>query len=219
MTRASLLLLGALATVGFAAIVLVALPRVMLTRVPVPPELLYTLSQDEQEVVARGRAVYLRNGCIYCHSQQVRDPAFTTDVDRGWGSRATVPADYTLDSPHTLGTMRTGPDLINVGQRLPDPKWHLLHLYDPRAVVPWSIMPAHPFLFEEREPDEVRPGEQVLSIPAGRGPEGKAVVPKEDALALVAYLLSLQRNYEVPEPGEEEGQGPMRNGRSAQTMP
>ena len=56
MTRASLLLLGALATVGFAAIVLVALPRVILMRVPVPPELLYTLSQDEQEVVARGRA-------------------------------------------------------------------------------------------------------------------------------------------------------------------
>ncbi|HEY9517410.1 MAG TPA: cbb3-type cytochrome c oxidase subunit II, partial [Gemmatimonadaceae bacterium] len=142
MTRAWLLLLGALATVGFAATVLVIIPRVMLVRLTPPREL-----RPYSAVELRGRTVYIANGCVYCHSQQVRDPDFTTDVERGWGSRATVPADYVYDRPHLLGTMRTGPDLSNVGLRLPDTSWQLIHLYNPRTVAPWSIMPAFPFLF------------------------------------------------------------------------
>ncbi|HEX6051714.1 MAG TPA: cbb3-type cytochrome c oxidase subunit II, partial [Gemmatimonadaceae bacterium] len=144
-----------------------------------------------------GRGVYIANGCVYCHSQQVRDPAFTTDVDRGWGSRATVPADYAYDRPHLLGTMRTGPDLINVGQRLPDPDWQLIHLYDPRSVVDWSLMPAFPFLFEEKRPNEVRPEDRVVRIPGPRAPQGVTVVAKPEAIALVDYLISLKRQYPV----------------------
>lgn len=224
MTRTWLLLLGALATVGFATIVLVVLPRVVLVDVPVPDELRYVQPLGEQglidpDLIARGREVYLENGCYYCHSQQVRDPAFTTDIERGWGDRATVPSDYALDQPHALGTMRTGPDLINVGTRLPDPNWHLIHLYDPRALVEWSIMPAYPFLFEERDPGDVRPGEQGLTIPGPRAPKGRVVVPKDDALALVAYLRSLQRNYPVPEAEGAAGQDLPSNERSIHTMP
>jgi cytochrome c oxidase cbb3-type subunit 2 len=195
MTRTWLLVLGALATIGFAALVLVAVPQIMLVRVPAPKQLApYTPEQ------ARGRRVYIENGCLYCHSQQVRDPAFTTDIGRGWGSRATVPADYVYDRPHLLGTMRTGPDLINVGARLPDPNWHLVHLYNPRIVVPWSIMPSFRFLFAERTPGEggVRPGEQAVLVPGPRAPRGKVVVATPDAVALVAYLLSLKREYPVP---------------------
>jgi cytochrome c oxidase cbb3-type subunit 2 len=130
----------------------------------------------------------------------VRDPAFTTDVDRGWGSRATVPQDYVYDRPHLLGTMRTGPDLINVGQRLPDVDWQLIHLYDPRSLVEWSLMPGFPYLFEERSPDEVRPGDRVVTIPGPRAPRGVVVVAKPEALALVDYLLSLNRQYPVAAP-------------------
>ncbi|MGE0158661.1 MAG: cbb3-type cytochrome c oxidase subunit II [Gemmatimonadales bacterium] len=200
MTRTWLLLLGALATVGFAVIVLIVLPQVVLVDVPVPPELtpretVATLAQDS--LIRRGRHVYLQNGCVYCHSQQVRDPAFTTDVERGWGSRASVPADYVLDAPHVLGTMRTGPDLFDVGRRLPDANWHLIHLYDPRALVEWSIMPAFPFLFDEREPGDVAAGERVVVIPGARAPTDRAVVASADALALVAYLLSLRHDYPV----------------------
>lgn len=224
MTRTWLLLLGSLATVGFAVIVLVVLPRVVLMDVPVPDEIRYIQPPGEErridpQAIADGREVYLENGCYYCHSQQVRDPAFTTDIERGWGERPTVPADYSLDSPHALGTMRTGPDLINVGVRLPDPSWHLIHLYDPRALVEWSIMPAYPFLFEEREPGDVRPGEQPLNIPADRAPDGRVVVPTEKALALVAYLRSLQRNYPVPEAEDMQEQGLSGSGRSLHTMP
>ena len=193
MTRTWLLMLGALATVMFATLVLVVLPQTMLVHVPAPPQLApYTASQ------ARGRAVYVADGCIYCHSQQVRDPAFTSDVARGWGTRATVPADYVYDRPHLLGTSRTGPDLINVGQRIPDPSWHLIHLYDPRALNAWSIMPALRFLFIEKNPADVRPGDRVVTVPGPRAPKGKVIVATADALALVDYLLSLKREYPVP---------------------
>lgn len=193
MSRTWLLLLGAAATVGFAAVVLVGIPRVMLVRVAAPPELAaYT------DLEARGRAVYIANGCVYCHSQQLRDPAFTTDVELGWGSRATVPADYVYDRPHLLGTMRTGPDLINVGERLPSESWHLIHLYNPRALVSWSIMPSFPYLFEEREPGDVRPGDVVVPVQPPYAPAGRVVVATQDAQALVAYLLSLRRTYPVP---------------------
>lgn len=193
MSRTWLLLLGAAATVGFAAIVLVGIPQVMLVKIVAPPELAaYT------DVEARGRAVYIANGCVYCHSQQIRDPAFTTDVELGWGSRASVPADYAYDRPHLLGTMRTGPDLINVGERLPSESWHLIHLYNPRALVSWSIMPSFPYLFEEREPGDVRPGDVVVPVQPPHAPAGKVVVATRDAQALVAYLLSLRRTYPVP---------------------
>lgn len=191
-TRVALLALGAFAIMASAACLLVLVPKTMLDGVTAPAGLEpYTPSQ------ARGRASYIANGCVYCHSQQIRDPAFTTDVDRGWGSRATVPADYVYDAPHLLGTMRTGPDLINVGQRLPDPDWHLIHLYDPRSLVEWSIMPPFPYLFEEKAPGDVRPTDRVVKIPGPRAPKNVVVVARPEALALVDYLISLKRQYPV----------------------
>jgi cytochrome c oxidase cbb3-type subunit 2 len=192
MTRISLIALGAFAVMASAICLLVIVPQALLYNAPPPAQLQpYT----QRQLVGRG--VYIANGCVYCHSQQVRDPAFTTDVDRGWGSRATVPADYAYDRPHLLGTMRTGPDLINVGQRLPDPDWQLIHLYDPRSVVDWSLMPAFPFLFEEKRPNEVRPEDRVVRIPGPRAPQGVTVVAKPEAIALVDYLISLKRQYPV----------------------
>lgn len=55
-------------------------------------------------------------GCVYCHSQQPRDAKLAPDASRGWG-RASTPGDYAYDYPHLLGTMRTGPDLFNIGVR------------------------------------------------------------------------------------------------------
>src|SRR3546814_20662406 len=72
------------------------------------------------------------------------------DAQRGWG-RAAVASDYVYDSPHQLGTMRTGPDLLNVGARLPSRAWHLTHIYQPRPIFGWSIMPAYPYLFSVQE--------------------------------------------------------------------
>ena len=144
---------------------------------------------------AQGRRVYQANGCIYCHSQQVRPESFANnaDIQRGWGGRRTVARDYLYDRPHLMGTMRTGPDLSNIGERNPSPVWHHIHLYNPRITSPGSIMAPFAFLYEKRkivgEPsDEALPLEGEWAVEPGY-----QIVPTSDAKALVAYLLSLKK--------------------------
>src|SRR5438874_6117582 len=70
-------------------------------------------------MVARGARVYAANGCIYCHSQQVRADYAGSDIDRKWGERRSAPRDYIFERPVELGKMRMGPDLSNIGHRAP----------------------------------------------------------------------------------------------------
>jgi cytochrome c oxidase cbb3-type subunit 2 len=95
--------------------------------------------------------------------------------------------------------MRTGPDLLNIGARQPSRDWHLGHLYAPRAYTPGSIMPGYPYLFEVRQ-GEARPGEVVVNVPPAFSKPGQVVVAKPEALALVEYLLSLDRTYPALKP-------------------
>lgn len=190
MTRLLVLIMGAMATVIFALVLLVVLPKSMLSTLQAPPGLEAPTAQQ-----LAGRQLYISNGCVYCHTQQVRDPSFTADIRKGLGNRPSVPEDYVHDNPHLLGTMRTGPDLFNVGSRLPDRNWQLLHLYQPRALVPWSIMPAFPFLFRHKA--EAEPGDEVLDVPQPYAPAEGVIVVTEEAEALVAYLLSLKHDYPV----------------------
>jgi len=114
------------------------------------------------------------------------------DIARGWGLRRSVAADYLYDTPPLLGSQRVGPDLANVGMRLPDANWHLVHLYQPRAVVKDSAMPPYRYLFTTRKIGAT-PSADALVFPAGFGPEaGYEVIPTDAARALVAYLQSLR---------------------------
>jgi cytochrome c oxidase cbb3-type subunit II len=183
------LVAGAMVALGIATAALVVLPYVQVSDIKPPPQLKpYTDAQ------ARGRAVYIANGCFYCHSQQPRDRKAAPDFARGWG-RPSVPADYSYDRPHLLGSMRTGPDLFNIGARQPSKDWHLGHLYQPRAYMPGSIMPAYPYLF--RAKPAVDEGEQALALPPGTAPTGMVVVASPDALDLVKYLQALDHTYPV----------------------
>ena len=65
----------------------------------------------------RGAQVYAANGCVYCHSQQVRPDYGGADLERKWGERRSAPRDYIFQPIVFLGKMRTGPDLANVGHR------------------------------------------------------------------------------------------------------
>jgi cbb3-type cytochrome oxidase cytochrome c subunit len=67
----------------------------------------------------RGRRIYAANGCVYCHSQQVRADYSASDIDRKWGERRSAPRDYLFERPVVLGKMRVGPDLSNIGKRAP----------------------------------------------------------------------------------------------------
>jgi cytochrome c oxidase cbb3-type subunit II len=146
-----------------------------------------------------GRAVYQANGCIYCHSQQVRPAGFGADLARGWGRRRSVSRDYVWDQPVMLGTMRTGPDLTDIGERQSSTDWHLSHLYDPQITSKGSVMAPFAFLFEKHKIDR-SPSPQALRLPSSIAPgPGWEVVPKPDAEALVGYLLSLKVNTALPE--------------------
>jgi cytochrome c oxidase cbb3-type subunit 2 len=183
------LLSGAMVTMALATAALVVVPYMQLSDVqPAAGLKPYTSAQ------LRGRTQYIENGCVYCHSQQPRSQAQAPDFKRGWG-RPSIAGDYYYDSPHLLGTMRTGPDLFNVGARQPSADWNLGHLYQPRAYVPGSNMPSFPFLFELK--DKAGPGDKVVTIPPGFAPEGKVVVAKPEAVDLVEYLLGLDHTYPV----------------------
>jgi len=194
MESETLLGAGAMVALGVATAALVVMPYIQVRDIkPLPGLKPYTSAQ------LRGREVYIANGCSYCHTQQPRDRNFGPDADRGWG-RASVPADYVYDRPHLLGSMRTGPDLFNIGVRQPSKDWQLGHLFQPRAYVPGSIMPSYPYLFYIK--DAAEEGEEVLTLPPGYRPPGKVVVPTPEALDLVRYLQGLDHTYPVlpPEP-------------------
>ena len=187
MKSEKLLIGGAIVMIGFAMLLLVVIPFIQLKDVKPPAGLKpYTTAQQ------RGRNEYVSLGCLYCHSQQPRDRQQAPDADRGWG-RVPVAADYYYDRPHLLGTMRTGPDLFNIGARQPSLDWHLGHLYQPRAYVPGSIMPPYGFLFDVKE--KADPGERVVNLPPQWAPKGMVVVAQPRALDLAAYLMSLDHTY------------------------
>jgi cbb3-type cytochrome oxidase cytochrome c subunit len=127
-------------------------------------------AQPYTPLEARGRKVYIREGCWYCHSQYVRP---VTGEDRRWGPPSQE-GEYAFDVPHMFGTRRIGPDLTREGGRVSD-DWHFAHHFNPRSVVPDSIMPQFPWLFKGKDA-------------AGRP------IPTKDMIALVAYLQKLGTN-------------------------
>ena len=150
-----------------------------------------------------GRQVYIAEGCIYCHSQQVRSADFGADIARNWGTRRSVARDYIYDRPHLMGTMRTGPDLANIGARQPSREWHYLHLFNPQITSEGSIMPPFRFLFIKVDTGSVSGSErgEWIQIPAKYTGIGKPMylLPTQRASDLVDYLLSLDHSYDLPE--------------------
>jgi cytochrome c oxidase cbb3-type subunit 2 len=97
-----------------------------------------------------GRNIYVREGCYTCHSQMIRP--LRDEVER-YGHYS-LAAESMYDKPFQWGSKRTGPDMARVGGKYSD-EWHKLHLENPRAVVPESIMPPYKFL-SERELNYLR---------------------------------------------------------------
>jgi cytochrome c oxidase cbb3-type subunit 2 len=160
--------------------------------------------QSVPGIAAQGKLVYQDLGCIYCHTQQVRRPGFGGDIDRGWGDRQSVARDYIRERRVLLGTMRTGPDLRNIGARQAGEggrEWHIRHMYDPQITSPGSIMPSFKYLFETRKiVGEPSPKAVQRLLPASAQPKtGYEVVLTERGNALIEYLLSLKDTYNYPE--------------------
>jgi cytochrome c oxidase cbb3-type subunit II len=143
-----------------------------------------------------GKKIYIENGCVACHTQQVRN----VDMDKMWGERPGIAADYArnermslfVNTATLMGTERTGPDLTNIGTRQPSLDWHLLHLFQPRAAVGTSIMPAYPWLFDIKKVTNKEDVIVNLPEPYSNQIEGQ-IVASQKALYLVAYLQSLKQ--------------------------
>lgn len=90
-----------------------------------------------------GRDIYIREGCVGCHSQMIRP--FRSEVERyGEYSKA---GEYVYDHPFLWGSKRTGPDLHRIGGKYSD-NWHFNHMYDPQSTSSGSIMPRYPWLIK-----------------------------------------------------------------------
>jgi cytochrome c oxidase cbb3-type subunit 2 len=167
-------------------------------------------------LVERGFQVYRSYNCVTCHTQQVRGDARkpvllggeevipVLNPDARFGREVPTRAEeYAHLEPPLMGTQRTGPDLSSVGKRLPEAQWHYWHLYNPRSVSPDSVMPPYRFLFTTTRPsgDAGLDYEQVYRIES-LGVDAKELWATPDAIALVEYLLSLNRE------GIESDEGP-----------
>ena len=147
-----------------------------------------------------GQKVYAANGCVECHSQQVRLAPLTTDIEKELGTRQTVARDDLRDTTSFFGTQRIGQDLSNYGARTDDANAIHLHLFAPRSVTPWTNMPSYSYLYKVRKIQGQPSNESLVGLTGPHAPKpGYEVIPTDDAKALVAYLLSLNQNYPLPE--------------------
>jgi cytochrome c oxidase cbb3-type subunit 2 len=140
-----------------------------------------------------GRDIYIREGCVGCHSQMIRP--FRAETER-YGHYS-VAGESVYDHPFLWGSKRTGPDLARVGGRYSD-EWHRAHLYNPRNVVPESKMPSYPWLVENTLDGKDTAAKfkalRMVGVPysdedvAGAA---EAVKGKSEMDAMVAYLQVL----------------------------
>jgi cbb3-type cytochrome oxidase cytochrome c subunit len=143
---------------------------------------------------ASGIASQLTNGEA---KAQVVLATLGSDIQRGWGKRATVSQDYLYDNPVQLGSLRVGPDLANYGTRAVPSALALQHLYSPQSTMPKSMMPPYRYLFNK---GKVADGEKraANALPAMVEP-GYEITPTPEAEALVAYLMSLDASASLAE--------------------
>ncbi|MFY8001323.1 MAG: cytochrome-c oxidase, cbb3-type subunit I [Candidatus Kapaibacteriota bacterium] len=175
-----------------------------------------------------GRDIYIKEGCVGCHSQMVR-PFRSETVRYGEYSKA---GEFVYDHPFLWGSKRTGPDLHRVGGKYPD-SWHYMHFKNPQTISPGSIMPAYPWLLDTKVDQSHIEGKIItlrrLGVPypegfetkanadmkaqaeliAGRLAQGGATVdPQSEVVALIAYLQRLGIDIKHAPKEEIEGGKP-----------
>lgn len=127
----------------------------------------YKNVEEYRSALLRGRDIYIKEACWHCHSQYVR-PVGSESMRYGLVS---TPGEYEndLNRPQLFGTRRVGPDLTReAGKRTND--WHFAHLYNPKSVVPDSVMPSYTWYFDSNT---------------------NPPTPTDDGVAIVAYLQNL----------------------------
>jgi cytochrome c oxidase cbb3-type subunit 2 len=208
MNSGPLLFLGLLATMACSWTGFVLAPQLQLggltqtNTVAVGDALPQTYPVAVPGLAHAGAEVYRANGCAACHTEMVRSLDLGSDIHRGWGIRRSLAEDYLFEQPVMLGSQRIGPDLANVG-RLSDTNAIFVRLYDPRLITAGSVMPPYRFLFEIRKVGFFPARDAIVLPQEDAPPPGYEVVPRPQARALAAYLLSLRQDgylFEAPPP-------------------
>jgi cytochrome c oxidase cbb3-type subunit I/II len=135
-----------------------------------------------------GRDLYIREGCVGCHSQMIRP--FRSETERyGEYSKS---GEFVYDHPFLWGSKRTGPDLHRVGGKYPD-AWHYNHMDDPRAVSPGSIMPSYSWLLAQKLETNSLPARisalRKVGVPYSPGYEQQALADMQKQASLIAANL------------------------------
>lgn len=177
---------GALSLFSLMTLMVVAMPAVNLDTVE-PTDIAHPYTKLEES----GREIYKTVGCFYCHSQFVRP--------QDWAiGRTSEKGDYYYDSPHFLGTERTGPDLAQIGGMRPT-EWHRSHYEDPRNTSPRSIMPPFGFL-SDNETDALVAYIQNLGSedlePIGFHPRTPEEY-KDKEQPYAPYMMAAMKNYDI----------------------
>lgn len=166
-----------------------------------------------------GRDLYIREGCVGCHTQMVRP--FRSETERyGEYSKA---GEFVYDHPFLWGSKRTGPDLHRLGNKYSD-SWHYQHMYEPTAISQGSIMPAYPWMFSQ-DLDVTQTKDKIeamikLGVPydvsyidesvndvkiqsakivASLKKDNIEIKPEKEIVALIAYLQRLGTDIKVKE--------------------
>jgi cytochrome c oxidase cbb3-type subunit I/II len=139
----------------------------------------------------QGRDLYIKEGCSNCHTQMVRP--FRSETERyGEYSKA---GEFVYDRPFLWGSKRTGPDLHRVGAKYPN-SWHYNHMMDPTSMSPGSIMPAYPWLFDDKLDNSTLPAKirvlQQLGTPYPAGFDKLAVADAEAQARSVSVALKTE---------------------------
>jgi cytochrome c oxidase cbb3-type subunit I/II len=149
-----------------------------------------------------GRDIYIREGCVGCHSQMIRP--FRSETERyGEYSKA---GEYVYDHPFTWGSKRTGPDLHRIGGKYPD-AWHYTHMDNPRDTSPGSIMPRYPWLLTQKLDTSSLPARikalRKVGVPYPEGYENQQAQKDLEAQAakvvvnLKGGMITAQTNREI----------------------
>ena len=140
-----------------------------------------------------GRDLYIREGCVGCHSQMIRP--FRSEVER-YGEYAKA-GEFVYDHPFLWGSKRTGPDLLRVGGKYSD-NWHLNHMYDPQSTSAGSIMPAYQWLVTSAHDRSAVEAKMRAMVKLGVPYTDKDIETAQESMA--AQALQIEKNlYADPE--------------------
>ena len=171
-----------------------------------------------------GRDLYIREGCVGCHSQMVRP--FRSETERyGEYSKS---GEFIYDRPFLWGSKRTGPDLHRVGAKYPD-SWHYNHMNEPTSMAPGSIMPPYPWLltkdlntdytaskikvlqslgtpypdgFADKAVDDLKAQAKKITESLAKDKITQENLENKEIVALIAYLQRLGTDIKIKEPSK-----------------